>query len=96
MGTKLIGTRAAKIALIAIAGSAAASFCSADEATTASRTVTGGQGGYVMLPDLRPAPATYALTGEESQYRQTLHAWQRQAGPVYSVGNARIVIPATR
>jgi hypothetical protein len=59
-------------------------------------TVTGGQGGYVAIPDTRPAPQSYALTGEQSQYRKTLRDWQAQAGPVYSVGNARIVIAPTR
>ncbi|HWE00922.1 MAG TPA: hypothetical protein VG326_00830 [Tepidisphaeraceae bacterium] len=100
MGTRFISARAAKIALIAIAASAAASFCNADQVTNGNRlplqTVTAGQGGYIQIPDLRPAPASYALTGEESQYRQTLHAWQQQAGPMYSVGNARIVIPIGR
>jgi len=96
MGTRFFSARAAKVALMAIAGGALASACSADQATSPSRTVTAGQGGYVQLPDLRPAPASYALTGEESQYRQTLRAWQAQVGPVFSVGNARIVIPPTR
>jgi hypothetical protein len=93
MGTKLFNGRAVLIALI---GAISASACAAQDYTayTNPQTIRGGQGNYLItLPDTTPAPASYALTGEQSANRQSVQAWEKQAGPVYTVGNARIVIP---
>jgi hypothetical protein len=73
--------------------------CSAQEVNAVSEeptrvNVTAGQGGAMWVPV--PAAAPHALTGEASESRQALRAWQREAGPVYSVGNARIILPASR
>ena len=101
MGTRIHSSRALIAAAIALLGAASVSVVHAQETVTPSsnnraQTVTAGQGGYFRLPDTTPAPSTYALTGEESPYRQSLRAWQRQAGPVFSVGNGTITLPATR
>ena len=95
MGTP-IKSFASRAALFALAVAASATLCSAQDNDPRPMTVYGGQGGYVVISDIRPAPQSYALTGEQSQYRKTLQAWQSQAGPVYSVGNARIVIVPAR
>lgn len=73
--------------------------CSAQEINAVSEeparlNVTAGQGGAMWIPV--PPAAPHALTGEASESRQSLRAWQREAGPVYSVGNARIILPASR
>lgn len=93
---KYFATRTALLALT-VAGSV--TFASAQDNSASpphSITIAGGQGGLVFIPDTRPAPQSFALTGEPSTYRQTLQAWHAQAGPVYSVGNARIVVSPTR
>ena len=59
-------------------------------------TVTAGQGGYIRLPDLRPAEHAFALTGERNQADRSARAWQREAGPRYRVGQAEITLPAAR
>ena len=73
--------------------------CSAQEINAVSEgparlNVTAGQGGAMWIPV--PPTAPHALTGEASASRQSLRAWQREAGPVYSVGNARIILPVSR
>jgi uncharacterized protein YggE len=95
MRTHLFSSRAIRAAMIVLVGAAAASACSAQDNAThrAALTVTGGQGGYVVIPDTTPAAASYALTGEQSQSQQAVQAWHREAGPVFSYGNSRIVIP---
>lgn len=86
-----MGTRTAlKGGLMALAIVAASSLCSAQ-----TQTVTGGQGGYFALPDLRPAP-TFALTGDGNTRDESLKSWERTAGPVLYVGNARVILPAAR
>jgi len=57
-------------------------------------TVTAGQGGYVRLPDLRPAPQRYALTGERSRADEGYRAWVRSVGGFYRAGQAQMIIPA--
>ncbi len=89
-----IHSRAIRTALFVAVGALAASACSAQDNAGPTRTFTGGQGGYVVIPDTTPAPATYSLTGDKSQSQQALSAWRHEAGPVFSYGNARIVIPA--
>src|SRR5580693_6833109 len=92
-----IKTLATRTALFAMAVATSANACLAQpNSTRPAYSIVAGQGGYVVLPDTRPAQRSYAFTGEQSSYRQTLQAWQAQAGPVYSVGNALVFIPATR
>ena len=89
--------RAIRTALFVAVSALAASACSAQDnarAASPARTFTGGQGGYVVIPDTTPAPPSYALTGEKSQSQQALSDWRHEAGPVFSYGNARIVIPS--
>jgi len=57
-------------------------------------TVTAGQAGYIALPDIRPAPERYALTGEQA--RQPSKIWQSTAGPRLRVGQAEVTLPAAR
>jgi hypothetical protein len=72
----------------------ATSVCLAqDEKAPPRMTVTGGQGGYIVLPDTRPAPPRYALTGES---RPGSRAWQSAAGPSLRVGQSEIILPAAR
>ena len=78
-----------------------ASVCSAQEINAVSEgptrlnvPVTAGQGGAMWIPV--PPAAPHALTGEASESRQSARAWQREAGPIFSVGNARIMLPASR
>lgn len=59
-------------------------------------TVTAGQGGYIVLPDTRPEPQGYALTGEVRQTRQSSRVWQHVAGPTIRVGQSEITLPASR
>lgn len=90
-----------RVAVMGLIGTASASICSAREYATPydnhpTLTVTAGQGGYIRLPDLTPMPSSYALTGEMQENRQSLRDWQRIAGPIFQIGNARIVLPPTR
>jgi hypothetical protein len=59
-------------------------------------TVTAGQGGYIALPDIRPAPQRFALTGDQDGSRQSARVWQSVVGPRYRVGQAEITLPAAR
>ena len=83
-------------AVIALSSAMFASACTAQDTTPRTVTVAAGQGGTITVPVPAPAQQVNALTGEQSAYRQTLAAWHRQAGPVYTVGNARIVMPDAR
>ena len=75
----------------------AASICPAQEDQPVPRmTVTAGQGGYIVLPDIRPAPDRYALTGEIERTRQSSRVWQRTVGPVINAGQAQVILPAAR
>lgn len=53
-------------------------------------SVTAGQGGYVFLPEVRPAP--FALTGA----RSSSTSWERQLGPRFNAGQTIIFLPAAR
>lgn len=95
-------TNLRKVLLLA-AGAAilsAVPFCSAQQDVSdiwqpspATVPVTAGQGGMMWIP---VPEAPHALTGEAREARQSSRAWQREAGPMYSVGNARIILPASR
>lgn len=75
----------------------AASICPAQNEPAAPRiTVTAGQGGYIVLPDTRPEPERYALTGEVARTRQSSRLWQQTVGPVMNVGQAQLSLPAPR
>ena len=92
-----IKTLVTKTAMFALAVAASTALCSGQETSARpALMIVGGQGAYVSIPDMRPAPLRYALTGEQSPFRQTLQAWQAQAGPVFRVGNASIIIAPTR
>jgi hypothetical protein len=96
MRSNFFSGRAFAAAVIALSGAMLASACTAQDTTPRTVTVAAGQGGSITVPVPAPAQQVYALTGEQSAYRQTAAAWHRQAGPVYSAGNARIVMPDAR
>jgi hypothetical protein len=98
MGTSKRNRAVITAALTTVIGLATASICSAQgyEAQSNPGLYRGGQGGFVTLPSTTPAPASYALTGEQSQSAQSLQAWQKQVGPIYSFGNGSVVVSSAR
>ncbi len=80
--------------LVILGGTALASAQS--DKTAPVMTVTAGQGGYFTLPDTRPQPQPYALTGDARTTRPSSNVWQHTAGPVINVGQSQLVLPASR
>ena len=84
----------ALVAGLVIAGGT--SLAMAQNDTSPRMTVTAGQAGYIVLPDTRPQPQRFALTGEGQPSRQSSRLWQQSAGPVFNAGQSQILLPASR
>ena len=80
---------------LAIAASSSVAFAQSEKAPPMI-TVTAGQAGYIIIPDTRPQPQRYALTGEPQPTRQSSKAWQQSAGPVFTTGQSQLLLPASR